>query len=451
MSIRLLILDPNMASTQLLAGERPAFPDSLWASITPPLPPFPSLEGAHDFDVAIVGGGFTGLMAALTLRLAGKRVAVLDAVEPGWGASGRNNGQVIPGFKWDPDVLRQRYGQDAGRKLALWGGDAPGLVFDTIAAHGIDCSPVRNGWIQPAYTDIAAKRIGERCRLWAELGAPVEMIPPADVAPMLGTPIFQSAWIDRRGGCINPLAYARGLARTAQSQGAELYVRSPVVSMHKKDGLWTLTCANGATATAPQVIVATAAYANDIVGGLKTSMAPVRTAQVATAPLSKKHLDTILPQRHCASDTRRLLTSFRISPDHRLVMGGAGATAGLSHDFIVRKLHKAAERMFGHLGPLDWEYAWSGYFAVTKDHMPHIHEAGDKLICALGCNGRGIAVSTAIGKLLGERLLGLPAEEMPLRPTPIQPFAFHAFRHLGVAVATQYNGMLDYMDKARSR
>lgn len=440
-----------MASNQLLAGERPEFPDSLWASITPPLPPLPSLEGAQEFDVAIVGGGFTGLMAALTLRAAGRRVAVLEAVEPGWGASGRNNGQVIPGFKWDPDVLRARYGPEAGRRLALWGAAAPDLVFETIAAHGIECSPVRNGWIQPAYTDVAAERIEERCRLWAELGAPVAMLPRDEVASLLGTPIFQAAWIDRRGGCINPLAYARGLARAAQSQGVGLYARTPVESMRKEDGRWVLACANGATAAAPQVIVATAAYANDIVGGLRTSMVPVRTAQVATAPLPQPYLDAILPQRHCASDTRRLLTSFRISPDHRLVMGGAGATAGLSHDFIVRKLHKAAARMFGHLGPLAWEYAWSGYFAVTKDHMPHIHETGGDLICALGCNGRGIAVSTAMGKLLGERLLGLPTEDMPLRPTPIRPFAFHAFRHLGVAVATQYNGLLDYVDKARSR
>jgi len=439
------------SSTAELAGEAASPPETVWRLTAPVLPPMSPLTELVDTDVAIVGGGFTGLMAAITLREQGRRVIVVDATEPGWGASGRNNGQVIPGFKWDPRELVARFGHDKGTKLAAWGGAAPDLVFSTIDKHGIQCSPVRKGWIQPAYTDIAVKRIATRCADWATLGAPVEMLDPDDLARLLGTPIFLSAWLDRRGGSINPLAYARGLARVALDLGARVHTGTSAVSMKRTGAVWTLDCATGASIRAPQVVVATAAYADDLVPGLRRAMVPVRTAQVATAPLPKAMLDAILPGRQCASDTRRLLTSFRISPDDRLVMGGSGATATLDHSTIVPRLHAAAQEMFGHLGRIPWEYAWSGFFAVTNDHIPHIHESDDGVICALGCNGRGIGISTAIGQLMAERLTGLQSVDMPLQPSRMAPFAFHEFRTLGVAVATRYHGLRDRIDKARSR
>jgi glycine/D-amino acid oxidase-like deaminating enzyme len=429
-----------------LAGEQPVLPDSVWRLTAPDLPACGPLQENRQADVAVVGAGFTGLMAALTLRAAGRSVVVVDATEPGWGASGRNNGQVIPGFKWDPDQIVERYGAAQGEKLVAWGGDAPGVVFDTIARHGIECFPVRKGWIQPAMTDVSVATIRKRLAQWERRGAPVSAIPDQDLARTLGTPVFKSGWIDRRGGSINPLAYARGLAAAALRQGVELYTYTPALEMARTGTEWAITCANGVTVRAPQVVVATAAYANDMVPGLNRAMIPVRTAQVATAPLPRHMLEAILPDRQCASDTRRLLTSFRISPDNRLVMGGSGATAGLQHDYIVTRLHAAAGEMFRHLGQLPWELAWSGFFAVTKDHMPHIHETGDGVICALGCNGRGIGISTAMGQLLGERLLGKDARDMPLPPTPMQRFHFHAFRHLGVATATQYYGLRDKLD-----
>lgn len=436
--------------TQHLAGETPQLPETVWRLSAPPLLACPPLRGKAQADVAIVGGGFTGQMAAITLREAGRSVVLVDAAEPGWGASGRNNGQVIPGFKWDPDEIVARFGADA-ESLVAFGGEAPGLVFDTIARYGIDCSPVRKGWIQPAYTDIGAQRIASRCAQWSRRGAPVEMLAARELPSLLGTPIFQAGWIDRRGGSINPLAYARGLAKTAVALGAAVHAHTTATTLRRVGAKWLIECEGGASIEAPQVIVATAAYADDMVPGLRKAMVPVRTAQVATAPLPAEMLKTILPGGHCASDTRRLLTSFRLSPDRRLVMGGSGATATLDHSSIVPRLHAAAAQMWGHLGPLPWEYAWSGFFAVTNDHMPHIHETADGVVCALGCNGRGIGISTAIGKLLAERLLGADLRQMPLRPIPMQPFAFHAFRALGVAVATRYHGLRDRIDKSRSR
>jgi glycine/D-amino acid oxidase-like deaminating enzyme len=173
----------------------------------------------------------------------------------------------------------------------------------------------------------------------------------------------------------------------------------------------------------------------------------VRTAQVATAPLGEKHLAAILPGRQGASDTRRLLTSFRISPDGRLMMGGAWATATLDDKPLLPHLHRAASELFGHLGPLQWEFGWSGYFPVTGDHMPHLHETAEGLVCALGCNGRGIGLSTAMGRLVAERLLGKRAEDMELAPQPMAAVRFHEFRGVGVAAATRLKSLQDRFDR----
>ena len=306
----------------------------------------------------------------------------------------------------------------------------------------VDCSnasaPTRPGML----------KVQRRHAEWARRGANVKLLAREELPDLLGTPYFKSGWIDYRGGSINPLAYARGLAQAARALGAEVYIGTQAEKLEREGAGWTVQCVGGRRLKAPQVIVATAAYADGMVYGLRRSFIPVRTAQVATAPLPDAVLRKILPGRQVASDTRRLLTSFRISPDGRLVMGGSGATAGLDHTAIVARLHNAAGQLFGHLGALPWEMAWSGYFAVTKDHIPHVHES-DGVICAVGCNGRGIAMSSALGELIAQRVMGMPAKAMPIEPTPMKPFVFHAFRYLGVALATHYHGFRDRLD-ARS-
>jgi glycine/D-amino acid oxidase-like deaminating enzyme len=177
-------------------------------------------------------------------------------------------------------------------------------------------------------------------------------------------------------------------------------------------------------------------------------MIPVRTAQVASEPLSERQLGSILPGRQGASDTRRLLTSFRIAPGNRLLMGGAWATGGLRHDALLPHLHRSGARLFGHLGPLRWAYGWSGFFPATTDHLPHLHESPDGLYCALGCNGRGIGLSTGLGQLVAERIMGRPAADLDIPVQPMRPVALHAFRRLGVAAATRMNWLRDRIDGA---
>jgi glycine/D-amino acid oxidase-like deaminating enzyme len=276
------------------------------------------------------------------------------------------------------------------------------------------------------------------------------MLAPASLPAMLGTDGYLAAWIDRRGGSINPLAYARGLIAAALAAGAAVYRDTPALALAKNGARWQLRTPQ-ASVDAERVFVATGAYGEDLVPGLARSIVPVRTAQVATVPLDDPLRSTILPGGQCASDTRRLLTSFRLSPDGRLVMGGAAATGTLDHRALLPHLHRAGDELFGRGASLPWQLGWSGYFAVTRDHLPHWHESGDGVWCALGCNGRGIAVSTALGQLVAQRLLGARTDDLPFPPTPMRPFPFHAFRNAGIAVATEVKRVQDRADRRASR
>lgn len=420
-------------------------PGSLWASIARPAPATVAASGDADVDIVIIGAGYLGLSAAIHLAGAGRRVAVLEASEIGWGASGRNGGQVIPGLKIDPDEVEAALGPARGVRLVKWAGEAPALVFDMIAKHRIECDGVRNGWIQPAYSKAALRIVESRCRQWKERGARVRLLDPGELGHMLGTDRYIGAWLDERGGSINPLGYCRGLAAAAIAAGASIFTSTPVSDIVPHGGAWKVVSPS-ATFVCDKVVVATAAYGT-LLPALRRSIIPVRIGEVATEPLSEELAGRILPGRQVASDWRRLLTSFRVTPDGRLMMGGSTATAAPEHDGIRRSLHRAAEHLFGHLGRFRWSFFWSGVFAVTQDKLPHLHEPGPGLLAAVGCNGRGIAVSTAIGKMIAEYLLGRDAGDLELPITGIVPRRFHAMYRPGMGVAVGWKGVLDRVDR----
>ncbi|WP_027813288.1 NAD(P)/FAD-dependent oxidoreductase, partial [Burkholderia cenocepacia] len=186
-----------MSATTVAPGRPDAqWPDSLWSATAAPAPDTPALDASVSCDVAIVGAGFTGLSTALHLAERGVNVRVIDGAQPGWGASGRNGGQVIPGLKYDPDELVRRFGDEAGEQLAGIVGGAADTVFDLIARHGIDCDARREGWIQPAPTTAMLDTVARRAQQWAARGAPVDVLGRDDVARRLGTPAYAGGWID---------------------------------------------------------------------------------------------------------------------------------------------------------------------------------------------------------------------------------------------------------------
>ncbi|WP_157961956.1 NAD(P)/FAD-dependent oxidoreductase [Acuticoccus kandeliae] len=411
------------------------------------------LHGDLAVDVAVIGGGITGLSAALHLAEAGASVAVVDAEAIAWGASGRAGGEVLPGLKLDPEGMVRRFGEARGERLAAWAGATTDLVFDLVARHGIDCHARRTGWLQAAYTNGEMKTLEARCRQWQARGAPVEILDREETAKRLGTPpsLYVGAWLDGRGGGIHPLDYTRGLACAAAKVGARLFEKTLARRLVEADGAWRVEC-DGGTVAADAVIVATNGYTGDLVPGLRRTLIPMRASQAVSAPLDTAAAEAILPAGHVASDRRRLLISFRLSHDGRLILGGPGGTREATGEALLRNAAAAAEGLFGEHGRrLSWDYGWSGQIALTRDFIPHLHEPRPGLLAALGYNGRGIALATALGKLAAERIGGRPAEDLPLPLSEIRPIPLHGLSEPALAVGEAFMGVLDRAERTLGR
>lgn len=415
---------------------------SLWSATAEPGIAFPSLMGDAQADVAVVGAGYTGLSAALHLAEQGASVIVLETQQPGWGASGRNGGQVIPGLKYDPPELLKMFGGDLGERIVDFVGRAPELVFRLIEQHGIACGMRRCGWIQPAHNGAMEAVLRQRAESWAARGADVEILDRGRTTEYIGSDRYRSAWIDRRGGSLNPLSYVRGLAHAAHVVGARIHSKTPVTSLASdKSKGFALTTPHGIV-TARQVILATNAYTTDLWHGVRQSIIPVHSFQVATAPLPDQVRKSILPRGQVCSDSRRLLLYFRIDASGRLVMGGGGTLGEPRSTVLFRHLRRAVQYLFPEVRAA-YEFHWFGRVAMTADHLPHLHEPVPGLLTALGYNGRGIAMATALGTLLARRAGGEAPDSLPMPMTPVHRIPLHFLRRLYVGGARTYYRLRD--------
>lgn len=415
---------------------------SLWEASAPPDPSAGPLEGDRTADVCVVGAGFTGLSAAL--RLAGRGVSVLcvDQGGAGYGASGRNGGQVLPGFKWSPDEIVARFGPDRGARIVAFGGAAPEVVYGLIAEHGIDCGLRRCGWLNAAINDTAFARQAQVAAEWSARGAPTRLLDRAGAAELLGTTRYRGAMLDGRAGALNPLAYARGLAGAAIRAGAGVHGGTPVLSLQRDGTGWRLATPRGSI-RADQVLLATNGYTGGLWPGLRQEIVPIHSIQVATRPLPPEIRATILPQGHVVSDTQRILLYFRLDDAGRLVMGGRGSFGETNGPALFRFIEDAAVRLFPQLGTPEWEFRWAGKVALTADHFPRVHELAPGLRACLGYNGRGVAMATASGRAVADWIATSDAEVLPLPPTPLSPLPFHGLRRPVLEVVTAYARLRD--------
>ena len=422
-------------------GSHPAA-GSLWAATAPPAPDTPALDSSMSTDVLVIGAGYTGLSTALHLAERGARVCVLDAHAPGWGASGRNGGQVNPTLKYDPDDLMRLYGAERAEPLIDAVSRSADLVFDLIARHAIDCAPVRAGWLQVGYTQQAVDGMHARARQWERRGVRVEMLDRAAVAARIGTPAFAGGWLDGRAGGIQPLAYARGLTRAAQGLGVQVHGGSPVVALERQGTHWTATTAQGHRVQAQQVVLGTNGYTDGLWPGLARTVLAANSFIVATRPLGAAGAG-ILPGGETGSTSQRLLLYFRKDAQGRLLMGGRGHFADPRGPQDFSHLERAVALMFPQLGPLQYEYRWAGRIAVTRDFMPHLHQPAPGITMALGYNGRGIAMATSLGKHAAALVAGGSAAACPFPVTPLQPIPLHGLQRFYIAAGVAWYSLLD--------
>ncbi|ASY63737.1 L-pipecolate oxidase [Sinorhizobium sojae CCBAU 05684] len=418
-----------------MATERPL--PNLWHATAPAAPGTAPLTGELRCDVAIIGGGFTGLSAALHLAEMGVKAAVIEARTIGHGGSGRNVGLVNAGMWVKPDDLIATLGAEAGNRLLHELGAGPSLVYELVAKHAMACEAVRNGTLHMAVSAEGLNEIREREAQWQKRGAPVEVLPAEKAHVLSGAEGFTGALLDRRAGTIQPLAYARGLARAAIAAGAEIFTDTPLLAAERKGDLWKLEAGRG-TLTARHVIVATNAYGAMVNGTPWKAQTRELTIlpffQFATNPLADRVAERILPERQGAWDTGLVMTSFRMDQENRLIFGSIGRldamAEGTHRAFAARSLRK----LFPYIGDFRFEYWWDGRIGMTTNNLPVVHELAPNVISVSGYNGRGIAPGTVFGRALARHVTG-DGSAIPLAQTPITADPWRnvksAFYHAG--------------------
>ncbi|TPJ31668.1 FAD-dependent oxidoreductase [Mesorhizobium sp. B2-7-2] len=420
---------------------------SLWHAVSRSHRERTPLHGEIDTDLAIVGGGFSGLSTALHAAGKGLSVAVLEAEIIAWGATGRNAGFVVPNFaKLDPDSILAYLGPKRGERLIDFAASSADLVFGLIRQHRIDCDAVQNGWIQPAHSPAALEKVKSRAGQWARRGRPAVTLDRREVEALTGARGYVGGWMDRSGGVLNPVAYARGLADAAGSAGARIFERTRVTSVDRRADGWALKTPTG-TVRAARVLIATNAYGGSLNPLLERTYFPLKVFQIATRPLPRDIRARLLPGGQGVGDTRRNLFTFRFDADNRLISGGmhilgAGADTRVPQT-IWRRLSTHLD--LPDLPPL--AYGWSGIAAVEPDFLPHLLDLGPGLIAGRACNGRGIAMTTAMGKVLADWGAGTDARDLPLPFAPPARIPFHALLRHAPKMLLGWSMLRDRMDE----
>lgn len=373
-------------------------------------------------DVAIVGGGFTGLSTALHAAEAGLNAHVLEAEHIGYGGSGRNVGLVNAGVWHPPAKVRAALGPKYGPHFLKIFGEGPKAVFDLIERHQIRCEVTRTGTIHAAHAPSGFADLKARHEEWVRMGEPVDLLDRDAVAELVGSKVFYGGLVDHRAGTINPMGYCRGLARAAIGAGATISTGVKVTRLLRDGAEWRVETDQG-DLRAKHVVLGTNAYTDTLWPGLNKIFTPIHFFQLATKPLGPEEAH-ILPQRQGLWDTAQVMFSLRRDATDRLLIGSMGTVLGdKDHGLSQRWARKRIAKIFPELGPVEFEEAWHGRIAMTPDHLPRVYVLEKGLYTAIGYNGRGITTGTIFGRAMAGLMTGMDQADLPLPVTDIQSVA----------------------------
>ena len=399
-------------------------PKAFWRVTAPDAAPAVKLTGDLSCEVAVIGAGFTGLRAALHLAEAGTNVAVFEAGDVGYGASGRNGGQVNPMLPVaQPDDLLKAVGKKYFERMSQTSLKSADDLFDFIRTYQIQCQARQKGWIRVDHCAAARKIARQNAKLWNAFGADFEFMERQDVQRLTGAKGYATGTVSARGGAVQPMSLVRGMDRVARAAGVQVFSFSPVKSMERRDGRWHLAVSDHKV-NADKVIFATNGYSDSLLRGLKGSVLPLMSSQMATDALDESEIGPILPEGHTISDTRRLIMYARREPGGQMLFGGIGFRKPFGGMGGFGWILKDAPETFPSLKKATWRYFWGGHIALTEDRVPHLHEPEPGLIAGLGYNGRGVAMSQQMGQVLAQRALGTRPEDLPFPVTKIPTYGF---------------------------
>ncbi len=392
---------------------------SLWDASSEEQDHHSEFTGTEKADIAIVGGGFTGLSTALHCAERGLSAHVLEAKQIGYGGSGRNCGLVNAALWLPPQDVRKQLGQTYGPRFIEQFGKGPEYVFSLIEKHQMRCEATRTGTIHAAHSASGYRELKGRTEEWLRLGQPVDLLERDAVSELIGTDVFYGGLLDHRAGTINPMGYCRGLARAALGAGATISTGVRATKLTKEAGEWMIATDQGEL-RAKTVVLGTNAYTDDLWPDLKKVFTMIHYFQLATTPLTDK-ASHILPGKQGLWDTGQIMFNYRRDAYDRLLIGSMGTiVGGINKGLSQRWARKQIKRLFPSLSEVEFEQAWHGQIAMTPDHLPRIYELDENLYTAIGYNGRGITTGTVFGKALSELLTGVKKEDLPLPISSLQ-------------------------------
>lgn len=415
-----------------------ASPRTVFSATSGKRPATSRLDSDIVADVVIVGGGFVGITAALYLARSGAKVVVLESNQIGWGAAGRNAGQVSAhATKLEPSDVLKIYGEERGVRINEVGAGAPQFVMDLAQEHGIDISVVRGGILSAAHTPQALEKFRKRANFWQQLGENVEFVDGRQVADVLGFGRYLGGIIDRRGVAINPLAFVFGLARAAVEHGATLFEDAHVDSLERVGQNWDIGV-GAHRVKADNVLLCTNAYTDTLWPMLRETVIPVRAYQMWTKPLQTDQSATILRGISAFNDSQRVTRGARKHLGGELQLGVSSPTFGREKAPTYAECVARLQDQFPHLKGVEIDGWWSGWVTRGIGDGWRLHQLAPGLATAIACNGRGVAMGPIMGRELAKMVSGTSTKDLLVPLTSPKPILGHRFMLPFAEVTARY-------------
>ncbi len=394
---------------------------SYYAASANPSPERPTLDGDTEADVCVVGGGFSGLSTALHCLQNGRSVLLLEGQQIGWGASGRNGGQIVNGLNASLPHIHARFGADTATFIGSVLQEGASIIRQFVADYEIDCDlKPRNVYV--GFNEKHLQGLQDKQTLWRAHGMDDhELLDKEQLQQYVRSDLYAGGMVDHSGGHLHPLNLALGEAAAIESLGGRIHENTLVQSVDTNAAQPTVTTATGRVRCNTLVLCGNA-YLGDAVPALASRVMPVSTQVMATEVLSDDLAHELLPNDACIEDVRYILDYYRLSADKRLLFGGGTIYGGKDPRSVEAKLRPNMEKVFPQLKDVAVEYAWSGNFALSFSRVPQLGRLGDQTFFAMGYSGHGVTGSHLFGRLLSEGIQGRTERFDRLASLPWLPF-----------------------------
>lgn len=420
---------------------------SMWEATANERINYPTLEGDHQCDVVIIGGGYSGLSTSYHLQEKNCQTIVLEKGRVGGGASGRNGGEVLTGYLGTMQGWADKFGIDTAKKMWQLSLDSIDLIEGIIEKHEITCDFIRKGDFYAAYKATHLEGMKkEQEFMERELGyEEITIIEKKDLKTELHTDFYQGGRVDARSAHFHPLNYALGLGEAATERGAKIFENSEALRVERENNKVIVHTQNGRV-LADEIVIVTNAYSGDLNLTIKRAVIPVESIMIATEPLPEEVMEDLIPNNRAVADSKNLLYYFRRTADNRMAFGGSGraaSTSGLRR--MYEELHTGMLSVFPQLKDAVIEYRWGGKVGFTKDMLPYIGQLENGTYFAFGYGGHGAAMASMLGKVLAKAITNEGRMDNPLKVEKLRPIPFHSQHAKAVGLIKFYKKLQDFV------